>query len=171
MNENNYYIGQPVHVEVDHNEDEQPYVTGTFVGFGSVTNPPNRGWRVPNVTYAVALVELDYEYQGHTGSVPSVPVEIMVAELCNLSPAPWYVNVYEIDRRYGGPEEGGWWFDSGTLVDSTETASKQDANRLSEAKQTEYPNNGSSVYRGGDYTVRIENHPGENYPTNRPHYE
>lgn len=96
MNENNYYIGQPVHVEVDHNEGEKPYVTGTFVGFGSVTNPPNRGWKVPNVTYAVALVELDYEYQGdisfpYTESAPpSIPVEIIVVDLCNLSPAPWY---------------------------------------------------------------------------------
>ena len=23
---------------------------------------------------------------------------------------------YEIDREYGGPEEGGWWYDSGTFV-------------------------------------------------------
>lgn len=23
---------------------------------------------------------------------------------------------YEIDRIYGGPEEGGWWYDSGTFV-------------------------------------------------------
>lgn len=23
---------------------------------------------------------------------------------------------YEIDRSYGGPEEGGWYFDSGTFV-------------------------------------------------------
>ncbi|CAG0982501.1 hypothetical protein RHIZO_01814 [Rhizobiaceae bacterium] len=23
---------------------------------------------------------------------------------------------YEIDRAYGGPEEGGWWYDTGRLV-------------------------------------------------------
>lgn len=25
-----------------------------------------------------------------------------------------YVNAYLVQRCYGGPEEGGWWFDSGT---------------------------------------------------------
>lgn len=24
--------------------------------------------------------------------------------------------IYEIDRAYGGPEEGGWWYDCGQLV-------------------------------------------------------
>ena len=27
-----------------------------------------------------------------------------------------WLAVYEIDRAYGGPEEGGWWFDTGRLV-------------------------------------------------------
>jgi len=27
-----------------------------------------------------------------------------------------YVNVYSIDRLFGGPEEGGWWYDTGTPV-------------------------------------------------------
>lgn len=29
-----------------------------------------------------------------------------------------YVNVYEISRNYGGPEEGGWYFDAGVPVTS-----------------------------------------------------
>mgnify|MGYP004314540477 CR=1 FL=1 len=32
----------------------------------------------------------------------------------------YYANVYELDRRYGGDEEGGWWFttfpSSGTIA-------------------------------------------------------
>jgi hypothetical protein len=27
----------------------------------------------------------------------------------------WWVNVYEVGQGYGGPEEGGWWFDTGEL--------------------------------------------------------
>jgi len=27
-----------------------------------------------------------------------------------------YVNAYERDQRYGGPEEGGWWYSAYTLV-------------------------------------------------------
>ena len=31
-------------------------------------------------------------------------------------PAFWTVAVYFTQRRYGGPEEGGWWFDEDVLV-------------------------------------------------------
>jgi DNA-directed RNA polymerase subunit RPC12/RpoP len=27
----------------------------------------------------------------------------------------WSVAVYAVDRAYGGPEEGGWWYDCGDL--------------------------------------------------------
>ena len=27
------------------------------------------------------------------------------------------IAVYLVERRYGGPEEGGWWYDAGTRVD------------------------------------------------------
>lgn len=29
----------------------------------------------------------------------------------------WSVAVYETDRAYGGPEEGGWWYDCGHMID------------------------------------------------------
>jgi hypothetical protein len=29
-----------------------------------------------------------------------------------------YVNVYEVGQGYGGPEEGGWWFQTGSPVTS-----------------------------------------------------
>lgn len=29
----------------------------------------------------------------------------------------WYVAVYETGRAYGGPEEGGWWYSVGWLVE------------------------------------------------------
>lgn len=29
-----------------------------------------------------------------------------------------YVNAYEVTRHYGGPEEGGWWYDAGTPIAS-----------------------------------------------------
>ena len=31
---------------------------------------------------------------------------------------PRFVNAYRINRRYGGPEEGGWWYDTGQLLAS-----------------------------------------------------
>ena len=29
---------------------------------------------------------------------------------------PWIVGVYDVDRAFGGPEEGGWWYDVGYPV-------------------------------------------------------
>ena len=29
-----------------------------------------------------------------------------------------YVNVYEVSQCYGGPEEGGWWFTAGELIET-----------------------------------------------------
>lgn len=29
-----------------------------------------------------------------------------------------WINIYAVERHYGGPEEGGWWYDSGTPVGS-----------------------------------------------------
>lgn len=47
---------------------------------------------------------------------------------------------YEIDRAWGGPEEGGWWYDTGTFVrvialhyhDEAAVAAMRRANRLLE---------------------------------------
>lgn len=30
-----------------------------------------------------------------------------------------YVNAYEVTQHYGGPEEGGWWYDSGEVLASS----------------------------------------------------
>lgn len=30
------------------------------------------------------------------------------------------IAVYEVSRQYGGPEEGGWWYDAGDLVAGTQ---------------------------------------------------
>jgi len=41
-------------------------------------------------------------------------------------PAPIFVNVYELDRRYGGDEEGGWWVDTRTPVASEQMVGTAD---------------------------------------------
>lgn len=34
------------------------------------------------------------------------------------NPEQWYFNIYEIGRAYGGPEEGGWYYDYGKPIES-----------------------------------------------------
>lgn len=83
------------------------------------------------------------------------------------------VNVYEVSRNYGGPEEGGWWYDTGHCVETRRCATRADAERVQAALRDEYPRTGrrSSVLGGDDYEVVIEDGPGRDYPEHRPHYE
>ena len=86
----------------------------------------------------------------------------------------FYVNTYEIDRAYGGPEEGGWWFDTGSIVKSVRCDTQDEAEAMTDRRRLAHPNTGdasSVTYRGGEYRTRIEPVRGIDYPEHRPHYE
>lgn len=87
---------------------------------------------------------------------------------------------YELDRRYGGPEEGGWWYDCGRLVRLFRiTASEEHAyalarraNDLLHRLQRDKRDVGSVLYAGGRYACEIwENTAPAFYPERAPHYE
>lgn len=91
------------------------------------------------------------------------------------------VAVYDVDRLYGGPEEGGWWYNVGELIHADNGNgmwSFADAIRRSEELQDGvYRNRGnlySVNYAGGAYEIRITD-PGETpvafFPERPPHYE
>lgn len=97
-----------------------------------------------------------------------------------VEPAPrWFVNVYALDRLYGGPEEGGWWFDCGEPVESVEVPDEQHALVVQGRMMREYPSTGArssmSYGRSGngvvDYAVWIEDHPAAHWPEHYPRYE
>jgi hypothetical protein len=85
-----------------------------------------------------------------------------------------FVNVYEVDRAYGGPEEGGWYYDTGRLVLSRQVPSA-DAESVRASLREQYPSTGKSssvIYPGyGDYTIHLDSEPGADYPDYTPHYE
>jgi len=84
-----------------------------------------------------------------------------------------YVNVYDITRVYGGPEEGGWWYDMGELIESHEASSDEEAREVQARLLEDFPNTGKrySVLGGDDYDVKIQDHPGEDFPQYIPRYE
>lgn len=86
---------------------------------------------------------------------------------------PHYVNVYEVGQSYGGPEEGGWWYDTGSPVTSVKCETYTEAKRLADELREKYPQTGrsSSVLGGDDYRVCIESGYARPYPDHRPHYE
>ncbi len=99
------------------------------------------------------------------------------------------IAVYERSRAYGGPEEGGWWYDCGELVTSLGVNSDDAVEYFAEALVREYPrtgNAGSVIYSGGDYAVMIFRRdsdtdigywlderlePVQHYPRETPRYE
>ena len=85
-----------------------------------------------------------------------------------------HVSVYEVYRRYGGPEEGGWYYDEGHLVYADAYADAGAAVAEAERLREFYPETGrytSAAYEGGDYRIRVSTRPGLDYPAERPHYE
>lgn len=87
-------------------------------------------------------------------------------------PARWWsVGLYEIGRAYGGPEEGGWWYDVGTLTDpwtvrgfDTEVAAREYLDHLWAHRRE----------LCGDYRIEprgfTESLPVLGFPARRPHY-
>ena len=91
-----------------------------------------------------------------------------------------YIAVYEVDRAYGGPEEGGWYFDTGELVycePIAEGTTPEDVQARREALKAEWfdpearPVH-SVLYHGGQYEVTTaKGVPVPFYPAEIPRYE
>lgn len=90
---------------------------------------------------------------------------------------PYFVNVYECNRAYGGAEEGGWWFDVGEIIVSTRFRNEAEAVQwLSHARLVADANNEGnpdidSVNCTGVMRACIERERGRDYPQTQPHYE
>ncbi len=82
---------------------------------------------------------------------------------------------YEVTQCYGGPEEGGWWFQSGHLVEAKRFPNRAQAWKQVEAwRKEKYPSTGKqySVIGGEDYDCWVEDeYPADFFPTERPFYE
>lgn len=74
----------------------------------------------------------------------------------------FYVNVYEVSREYGGPEEGGWWYTVRYPVESKSGVKTRDVEPLVLKLQDEY---------GKGYSVRIETERARKHPAHRPFYQ
>lgn len=91
------------------------------------------------------------------------------------------VAVYELGREYGGPEEGGWYYDTREIVAVAvvpEGTNEAALKLCDELESGEYKQTGRDVgsvnYRGGSYGMYIHE-AGErivhNEPEETPHYE
>lgn len=87
-----------------------------------------------------------------------------------------YVNIYLVDRAYGGPEEGGWYYDCGQVVKSIE-CDAANAEIVATALRKAYDKENSirmsdigSVNSEGRYEVWVEDDKGQDFPSEKPYY-
>lgn len=129
----------------------------------------------------------EVEFMGKVETFPND--DDMFEEEERLAPF-WTVAVYLVDKAYGGPEEGGWWYDCGERVDhalegvpsnfilmvfQTAEAANEAATVLQGILDSTV-NVGrrdiSSVLSTGRYHAEVYNgHPPHHYPERTPHYE
>ena len=90
--------------------------------------------------------------------------------------------VYERGLAYGGPEEGGWYYDTGELVRIVGCVANEDkayarARRLNAIMRRVQDAGGvrqvsSVLYNGGRYVIGVyEDKAPDHYPERTPHYE
>lgn len=101
-----------------------------------------------------------------------------------MPPYVW-ITLYEISRCYGGPEEGGWWYDYYTPTRSMRVSSdmagaimeRWEMSYLSPRQRQRYLETGlfpsvrGNVYGGPDYIAYREDVLHQFATTEVPHYE
>jgi len=114
-----------------------------------------------------------------------IPVdEDEIEEWTYLASPPifWTVAIFLIDKAYGGAEEGGWYFTTGSrcdeyppLIFNNETdarAARRIAQDLLDADQNVGRRCIDSVLSEGKYDARVYGgYPPSDFPARRPHYE
>lgn len=98
-----------------------------------------------------------------------------------------YVNVHRVGQSYGGPEEGGWWYDVGEPLSATRVqydqawtpeAARVEYNRVKaealtalDLQETDGKRRYSSGRANEDIVVSCDTSPADHYPKTRPTYE
>lgn len=91
------------------------------------------------------------------------------------APVLVHANAYRITRHYGGPEEGGWWYDRGEPLGSLPCASQREAREACDKMRKKFKRLAkgdiSSVLGGAEVGVYIEDGFAKPFPESRPIYE
>ena len=87
----------------------------------------------------------------------------------------YFVNEYVVTRAYGGPEEGGWYYDRGEFAECHGDYDTEDeaaaAMGVVQDQFDDLVNEGSLPAGTARPRFLIERRPGENFPQEKPHYE
>lgn len=98
-------------------------------------------------------------------------------EYYGMIPGRVFINAYAVTQGYGGPEEGGWWYEIREPVASMPvhdpTNIETVAKLLDAYLESEYGDRREyySAAGGEDGSLVCEDHPAKAEPETRPHYE
>lgn len=92
---------------------------------------------------------------------------------------PYYVTVYQVDQAYGGREEGGWWYDIGTVLETFQVYSEEHLAIVEKELEAYYNDpddrrlrwGRTSAAGGYDIDIVASESMGRSYPEERPRYE
>lgn len=93
----------------------------------------------------------------------------------HMMPDP-HITVVLTDRAYGGPEEGGWWYNSGDVETTvpvtldTVQVEYEKAKKFCDEENDCRNSDISSVNSEGKYEIQADVGPGVSYPQQTPHY-
>jgi hypothetical protein len=150
----------------------------------AIRNHPNVGTVSVN-THAICqlfaskiedLTQVNYGLAGNLSAAYATCTRIAAGEPIPPSP-PRYVNAYDTNQAYGGPEEGGWWFDTGEPLASVPVYTDEEADAAREqlrarfAPQFDGNHPIDSVLCEGALAIYVESEPAKPFPSTRPHYE
>ena len=85
---------------------------------------------------------------------------------------PCYSNAYIIHRRYGGPEEGGWWYSEGFPLATIDATNLEDevaqliCTIIDESYKNQYTQDTDTTT-----DVLIQKHRARHFPTYKPIYQ
>jgi hypothetical protein len=132
-------------------------------------------------------MESEYETINRLDNIFGAAANRTAEEELELTPTPvyenrWTVCIYQVDRHFGGPEEGGWWYDSGNLfrlvsVEKTREAAYAKCVRANHLlhlvrRKTSRTDRFSMAYQGNDFEFEAhQGLPHVHFPEVRPHYE
>jgi hypothetical protein len=91
-------------------------------------------------------------------------------------PTERWLNAYHVTRQFGGPEEGGWWYNDREPLESCKIETDDQIDPLMATLITKHAHLHDerplgSVLSGGKVEILTENHPGRHTPERVPHYE
>jgi hypothetical protein len=87
----------------------------------------------------------------------------------------WHLAIYETARLYGGPEEGGWYYETGRPIRTVfQYTSRRLAQKFAGKLNAEFEERNQAPVGRNHYCglfAKVTNHPPVKYPDKKPHWD